>query len=101
MTVAELGSYFAGLVAERAEGEQKKLLGRFVANFEDATNTLPGIRGSLWAALNAATERADHQSVVRGGSEAERADRRLNSVWFGSAADFKSKAFNAALALAV
>jgi len=101
MTGAELGAYFAGLVAERAEGEQMKLLGRFVENFEDATNTLPGIKGSLWAALNAATEWADHQSVVRGRSEAERADRRLNSVWFGSASEFKSRAFNAAMALAV
>ncbi len=100
MTGAELGAYFAGLVAERAEGEQMKLLGRFAANFEDATNTLPGIKGSLWAALNAATEWADHQSIVRGRSEAERADRRLNSVWFGSASEFKARAFDAALALA-
>ena len=101
MTGAELAVYFAGLVADRAESEQKKLLTRFAANFEDSTNTLPGVRGSLWAALNATTEWADHQSVVRGKTEVERADHRLNSVWFGSSAEFKSRAFDAALALAV
>ena len=101
MSGTELAAYFAGLVAGRAEAEQKKLLARFEANFEDATNTLPGMRGSLWAALNAATEWADHQSVVRGKTEVERADHRLNSAWFGSAAEFKARAFDAALALAV
>ena len=101
MSGAELAAYFAGLVADRAEAEQKKLLVRFAVNFDDPTNTLPGVRGSLWAALNAATEWADHQSVVRGKTEAERADHRLNSVWFGSAAEFKQRAFDAALALAV
>ena len=101
MSGTELAVYFAGLVADRAEAEQKKLLARFAANFEDATNTLPGMRGSLWAALNAATEWADHQSVVRGKTEVERADHRLNSAWFGASAEFKARAFDAALALAV
>lgn len=100
MSGAALAAYFAGLVADRAEAEQKKLLARFAENFEGATNTLPGVKGSLWAALNAATEWADHQSRVLGKSEVERADRRLGSIWFGSAADFKQKAFDAALALA-
>jgi hypothetical protein len=101
MSGAELGAYFAGLVTDRAEAVQKKLLARFAANFEDDTNALPGMRGSVWAALNAATEWADHQTVTRGKSEIERADRRLDSVWFGSAAEFKQRAFEAALALAV
>ena len=98
---AELAAYFAGLVVDRAEAVQKNMLIRFAANFEDATNTLPGVKGSLWAALNAATEWADHQSAVRGKTEVERADHRLNSVWFGSGAEFKKRAFDAALALAV
>ncbi len=101
MSGVELAAFFAGLVTDRAEAEQKKLLAKFAANFEDATNTLPGVRGTLWAALNAATEWADHQSVVRGKTEVERADHRLNSMWFGSAAEFKQRAFDAALALAV
>ncbi len=101
MTGAELGAYFAGLVAERAEAVQKKLLDRFAENFDDDTNTLPGMKGSLWAALNAVTEWADHQSVTRGKTEVERADHRLNSVWFGAAAEFKTRAFDAAVALAV
>ena len=100
MTGAKLGAYFAVLVAERAEAVQKKLLDRFAENFDDDTNTPPGMKGSLWAALNAATEWADHQSVVRGKTEVERADHRLNSVWFGSAAEFKQRAFDAAIALA-
>ena len=30
-------------------------------NFNNDTNSLTGMRGTLWAALNAATEFADHQ----------------------------------------
>jgi hypothetical protein len=70
------------------------------SNFEDDRNTLPGMRGTLWAALNAATEFADHQRRFRGTSSAARAENRLDSIWFGSSADFKGVAYRSAQELA-
>lgn len=100
MSRDELTSYFAKLVADRAAETQKRMLAAFVANLDHETNTLPGISGTAWAAYNAASLWADHQSVVRGQSEVQKADSRLHSVWFGAAAEFKARAFDAALALA-
>ena len=85
---------------DRSESHQKRLLEQFAANFEDATNTLPGIGGSAWAAYNAVSEYADHQSIVRGRGELQRADGRLYSAWFGAGATVKQRAYEAALALA-
>jgi phage/plasmid-like protein (TIGR03299 family) len=50
------------------------------------------IRNSLWTAVNAVTEYVDH----KGGD----ADKRLNSIWFGSGARLKEQAFETALTLA-
>ena len=97
----ELTNYFTTLVTDRAAETQKRMLAAFVANLDHATNTLPGISGTAWAAYNAVSQWADHQSVVRGQTEVQRADSRLASVWFGAAAEFKTRAFDAALALAV
>lgn len=101
MNQEELTAYFTGLVKDRSERQQKQLLDHFAANFEDPTNTLPGIQGSAWAAYNAVSEWADHQSTVRGQNDLQRADGRLFSIWFGTAAAVKQDAFEAALALAV
>jgi phage/plasmid-like protein (TIGR03299 family) len=100
MTQAELTAYFTALVADRSEPQQKALLGRFAANFEDATNTLPGVRGTLWGAFNSVSEWADHQATVRGQTDLQRADGRLFSNWFGSSAAVKRQAFEAAMAMA-
>ena len=94
-------SYFTTLVADRAADTQKRMLAAFVAKLDHATNTLPGISGTAWVAYNSVSQWADHQSVVRGQTELQRADSRLASVWFGAAAEFKTRAFDAALALAV
>jgi len=101
MSRDELTTYFTTLVADRAADTQKRMLATFVANLDDETNSLPGIKGSIWQAYNAVSQWADHQSVVRGQSEIQKADSRLHSVWFGSAAEFKARAFDAAVALAV
>ena len=100
MTQEELTSFFVTLVKDRSERQQKALLERFAANFEDATNTLPGVRGSLWAAFNSVSEWADHQSTVRGQTDIQRADNRLFSMWFGSSAAVKQQALEVALAMA-
>ena len=86
---------------DRAEKQQRRLLEQLLDNFEHPSNTLPGIAGTAWAAYNAVSHWADHQSVIRGKSEDQRADGRLFSIWFGSAAGLKQEAFESALALAV
>ena len=58
------------------------------------------MRGTLWAALNAATEYADHQRRFRGTTQAGRAENRLDSIWFGSANAFKQDAYRSAVELA-
>lgn len=101
MTTAELGDFFAKLVADRSEKQQRKLIERFSINLHNERNELPGIKGTAWAAYNAVSEWADHEIVVRGESDREQADARCNSIWFGTANTFKQDAWSAALALAV
>src|SRR5262249_32094697 len=75
---------------QRTERQQKadaKLLEQLLANFHDRSNTLPGIAGSAWAAYNAVSEYVDHQRTVHGKTSREKADNRLNHIWFGSADD--------------
>lgn len=61
---------------------------------------LPEIRHTAWAALNAVTEYVDHHRPTRGRTPIERADRRLQSQWFGSGARLKQRAWTLALELA-
>jgi len=107
MTNGRLHRYFDGLLPASGEGASErerdnrlKALDTLHANFANDTNTLNGMRGSLWAALNAATEFADHQRRFRGNSEVSRAEGRLDSIWFGSSNDFKQSAYRCALELA-
>lgn len=99
MTSGDLTKFFTELVADKAEKTQKKMLDVFLDNLHNERNTLTGIEGSAWAAYNAASEFADHQMKVNGENEDERLNRRLNSIWFGAAAEFKQKAWKSAMAL--
>lgn len=63
--------------------------------FESASNMLPGIRGTAWAAYNSVTEWVDHdRGVPKLGVDKT---RRLESIWIGSGAVMKEHALNAAL----
>lgn len=95
----QLATYFAGLVAKRAEKQAKELLGDFHTNLHNHRNTISGIGGTVWAAYNAASEWADHQMRVTGKTSAEKLDNRLTSIWFGPAARFKAQAWEGALAM--
>jgi len=59
---------------------------------------IPGVKGTAYGAWNAAVEFADHYQPVKG--KAEMLNRKLDSIWFGSAAKFKQMAFDEAMALA-
>ena len=59
----------------------------------DTARGINGIRGTAWGAFQAWTQFADHHLTVRKGA----ADR-LDSIWFGQAAEMKKKALNAIVA---
>jgi len=106
MDKGRLDRYFDGLLAplesgagDRERENRRQSLQRLHVNFSDDRNTLPGMRGSLWAALNAATEFADHQRRFRGTDDLARKENRLDSIWFGTSNEFKQKAYGSALQL--
>jgi phage/plasmid-like protein (TIGR03299 family) len=83
--------------AERTERQRQadaKLLDVLMDGFHGEKNSLPGIEGSVWAALNTVTGYADHEGRGAG------SDGRLNSAWFGEANSLKQRAFSQALELA-
>lgn len=107
MTNGRLARYLDSLLpvlatdaSDRERSNRVQALEQLQANFTNERNALPGIRGTLWAALNAATEFADHQRRFRGTSSSVRAENRLDSIWFGSSADFKAAAYRSALEVA-
>jgi len=58
---------------------------------------LPGVAGTAWWALNAMVEFADYDMSAKGQAADE--TRRTNSILFGSASDFKQRAFDEAMAM--
>jgi phage/plasmid-like protein (TIGR03299 family) len=62
---------------------------------DHATNNMPGMRGTWWAAFNAVTQYLDHYSNYRGENAPS---NRFLSITSGPAAALKAKAFSLALA---
>jgi phage/plasmid-like protein (TIGR03299 family) len=54
---------------------------------------IQGVKGSAYGAFNAAVEFADHWQPVKGKNDSM-LFRKLDSLWFGSAARFKQRAFD-------
>jgi phage/plasmid-like protein (TIGR03299 family) len=52
---------------------------------------------SVWNAYNAVTEYIDHHRPTRSSDSFSKEEVRLDSIWFGSGANAKQKAWNAAL----
>lgn len=62
---------------------------------DDPKNNLPGISGTAWSLYNAACQYADYEAVaVR-----KNADRRMQSILWGSGESFKALALDSALSL--
>lgn len=76
----------------RAKGVRSDLEALFI---QGEGNAMPGIRGSVWAAVNAVTQYADHHATVR---STERNSRMSYSL-FGTGAKLKDRAWEAGLAL--
>jgi hypothetical protein len=107
MANGRLARYFNRLLpaidqnaSQREKDNRQKAVDQLNANFGNEMNTLPGMRGTIWAALNAATEFADHQRRFRGNGDVARRESRLDSIWFGSSNEFKQSAYQSALELA-
>ena len=105
--MTEAGGYFRGLAGadvpggtDRQRKGREKVLGQRLANFDNDRNTLPGVRHTAWGAYNAVGEWADHQRRYRGGNAADKLDRQLDSVWFGTSHQIKRAAYRGALELA-
>lgn len=65
-----------------------------VLELHDTARGIEGLRGTAWGAFQAWTEYADHHSKVRA-LPADLGARRLESIWFGSAAELKTRALEA------
>lgn len=68
--------------------------------FETGIGVGPGIRGSGWAALQSWSEYADHHRPIRLTRGENAQASRLQSIWWGQAADLKQRAFDAIVAQA-
>ena len=104
MNAMRLDRYFDSLLpplsvraSDKERANRLRTLDQLHANFDNDTNSLPGMKGSAWAAFNAVSQWADHQRHFRGKAELARAENRLDSVWFGSSHDLKQAAYTAAL----
>ena len=73
---------------------KKNQMARLVQLFEGGKgNDLPGVKGTWWAAYNAASEYLSHE---RGRNE----ESRINQLWFGQAANTNQLALDAAVEMA-
>jgi phage/plasmid-like protein (TIGR03299 family) len=103
-TQDQLQRFFQTLYPDPVEGNNKRAENIRAELFrlydEGIGQNIPSIRHTAWAALHAVTEYVDHRRSTRGQSESERLNRRLQSLWFGSGARLKQRAWDLALVIA-
>ncbi len=105
-TPAQLATYFGQLYPDPDEGKDNaratKARAELQRLFEEGVgHDQPGVKATAWAAYNAVTEYVDHRRPSRGTDDHARAGRRLDSVWFGSGARLKARAWDLAAEMAV
>lgn len=103
LTGEAVARYFESLVPDPKEGSPERAIGtrgKLLELFEAGKgNALPGVRGSLWAALNAVAEYVDHERRTRPREGESVVDSRFRSSLFGSGAALKACAWDRSLAL--
>ncbi len=105
-TGAEVAAYFREICPDPPEGKAntraENVRDELHRLFEGGLgHDIPEIKHSSWLAFNAVTEFVDHIRPSRGASDSDRASRRLDSIWFGSGARLKEKAWSLALEMAM
>jgi phage/plasmid-like protein (TIGR03299 family) len=104
-SAAQLEAYFRELYPDPEEGKNNGRAAKARAElhrlFEEGVgHDQAGVKGTVWAAYNAVTEYIDHLRPARGRDDTDRASRRLDSIWFGSGAQLKARAWDLALDMA-
>ena len=86
---------------ERKERQKAASLDDMLTRYEEDRNGVAGMRGTAWAAFNAATEFANHGKVERNQSRntVARATRRFESIIDGDRDDLMQAAYAMALAV--
>lgn len=85
---------------DRANAMRKSREDRIAAILASPTSQVRGTKDSLFSAMHAVVEWADHERTTRTSDGADADESRLFSATFGSGADLKERAWDAALALA-
>jgi len=80
-------------MSTRKENQKHDLL----CLFENGKGQKLGNKHSLWKAYNSITEYVDHKRTVK--NVVKNPSNKLNSIWFGSGAKLKEKAYKEAIAL--
>ncbi len=81
-------------MTEEQEEKCERLVGRIIPLFETGRgNTMPGVKGTMWAAYNAVTE---YLTWERG----RNSDNRLTNLWLGDGQGVAQRAFQTAVAMA-
>lgn len=84
------------ILYQSARDRAQRIRDRIAFLFEAGRgNQIPGARGTLWAAYNAATEWVDHVNVLR--VDGEPKVRGFESAMFGTGEDVRQRAFDAAV----
>lgn len=99
-----LERYFAEVVPLPEGADPSRALAtreRLVGLFETGRgNQAAGVRGTLWAALNAVAEYVDHERPTRPGKGESIREKRFESSLWGSGARLKERAWRVALEMA-
>ena len=82
----------------RSRRRAEKIVGQWLTNLNDPRQADKATAGSVWSALNAVTQWADHDRTVRTASDDKKSARDFSNL-FGTSADFKATAAKKALAL--
>jgi phage/plasmid-like protein (TIGR03299 family) len=103
LNATKVDAFLRAVVPDNAKAASPKRTAAIRAEIQDLLDgkgvglDLPGVRGTAWAAYNAVTEFVDYARGMGEGRPLD--DTRLESIAFGSGAQMKRRALEAALAL--